>query len=117
MELVRKDPKRGVDIGSSDRGNREDLVRRVAAKELDGYLWLVAKPDDQFRRRRIPHARRRIFTAGGLQGAIKPLCALRLRKRTRRRRGGIVAEILRCKDHAGEEGKVFPTDPAKGFGA
>src|SRR4051794_3578913 len=47
MELVRKDPKRAVDVlvPASDE-NREDLIRRVGAKDLDGYLWLVARPDD-----------------------------------------------------------------------
>src|SRR6478735_7882718 len=45
MELVRKDPKRGVDIvAPASEANREDLIRRVGNKELDGYLWLVAKP-------------------------------------------------------------------------
>ena len=95
MELVRKDPKRGVDIvAPATEANREDLIRRVGTKELDGYLWLVAKPDDP-----IPEATYTsrsaadFFTAGGLQGAINKAA---LRVEIAKRGLGIQTRRNRC---------------------
>ena len=122
MELVRKDPKRSVDVVSpATAANREDLIRRVGAKELDGYLWLVAKPGDP-----IPAAMYTsrsaadFFTAGGLQGAVNK-AALRVEIARRGLSAGEAESLLKSSDVKTmqvKEGKVIPTDPAKGiFGA
>ena len=122
MELVRKDPKRAVDVlVPANEANREDLIRRVGAKDLDGYLWLVARRDEP-----IPEATYTsrsaadFFTAGGLQAAINK-AALRV-EIAKKGLGVQEAESLLkssdVKTMQVREGKVFPTDPAKGiFGA